>query len=223
MVGVTFNPLVKPHGERQRQFTWRHIASRLDYWLLQKDLPDFVQSVNIRPAIKSDHNAILLKLLLSKQNNGPGNWKFNSCLVQDLVHKEKIKGVIQDVKLEGEKCKLSKQLLWIYSNICNTISKKCYCESKEKLEKYYLHKTKGAIIRSRVQWYEEGERNRKYFTWLEKRTSVKKCINELKTINGKKITGVNPILKEVVKYYSKLYTSENIDPNEMPCYLNSVR
>ena len=31
---------------------------------------------------------------------------------------------------------------------------------------------------------------------------------------------VNPILKEVVNYYSKLYTSENIDPNEMQCYLN---
>ena len=66
----------------------------------------FVQSVDIRPAIKSDHNAISLKLLLSKQNNGPGYWKFSSSLIQDSVYKEKIKGVIQDVKLEGEKCKL---------------------------------------------------------------------------------------------------------------------
>ena len=52
-----------------------NIASRLDYWLIAKDLTDFVQSVDIRPAIKSDHNAISLKLILSKQNNGPGYWK----------------------------------------------------------------------------------------------------------------------------------------------------
>ena len=43
-----------------------HIASRLDYWLLQKDLTDFVQSVDIRPAIKGDHNAISLKLSFIK-------------------------------------------------------------------------------------------------------------------------------------------------------------
>ena len=60
------------------------------------------------------------------------------------------------------------------SNVCNTRSKKCYCESKEKLEKYYLQKTKGAIIRSRLQWHEEGERNTKYFTGLEKEEVLKK-------------------------------------------------
>ena len=38
----------------------------------------------------------------------------------------------------------------------------------------------------------------------------------------KKITSVNPILKEVVSYYSKLYTSANIDPNEMQCYLRGL-
>ena len=46
----------------------------------------------------------------------------------------------------------------------------------------------------------------------KKSRSVKKCITKLKTQNGKTITGVNPILKEVTAYYSNLYSSENIDP-----------
>ena len=49
----------------------------------------------------------------------------------------------------------------------------------------------------------------KIFYWVRKKKSVKKCITVLKTKDGKKVTGVNTILKELVNYYSQLYTSDN--------------
>ena len=41
-------------------------------------------------------------------------------------------------------------------------------------------KTKGAILRSKVKWYEEGERNTRYFYSLENSAQTKKAIDNLK-------------------------------------------
>jgi len=40
---------------------------------------------------------------------------------------------------------------------------------KDELEKLIEYRTKGAILRSKTQWYNEGEKNTKYFLNLEKR------------------------------------------------------
>ena len=37
------------------------------------------------------------------------------------------------------------------------------CEKRHTLEQHYNHITEGIILRSKVKWYEEGERNSKYF------------------------------------------------------------
>ena len=42
---------------------------------------------------------------------------------------------------------------------------------REKLNELVRIKTQGAIIRSRQQWYEEREKNSRYFFYLEKRNS----------------------------------------------------
>ena len=44
---------------------------------------------------------------------------------------------------------------------------------KRDLEKIIEHRTKGAILRSKSQWYNEGERNTKYFLNLERDLSNK--------------------------------------------------
>ena len=36
-------------------------------------------------------------------------------------------------------------------------------EAKENLEKMYEYKTLGTILRSKTRWYNEGEKNSKYF------------------------------------------------------------
>ena len=49
-----------------------------------------------------------------------------------------------------------------------------------RLEKLLQHKTKGAILRSKVRWFEHGERSTKYFLNLEKRNFCQKSVTKLK-------------------------------------------
>ena len=79
------------------------------------------------------------------------------------------------------------------------------------LQKISKHKTKGAKIRSRVWWYEHGERNNKYFINLEKRSHDKKHIVKLKTDQNEYIQEPNNILLEMETFYKTLYTSQISD------------
>ena len=69
------------------------------------------------------------------------------------------------------------------------------------------YKTQGAIIRSKVKWYNEGERNTKYFHSLEKRHFNSKTIRNLVTDDGIRIFTDVEILQEAKNYYESLYTS----------------
>ena len=76
------------------------------------------------------------------------------------------------------------------------------------LQKISEHKTKGAIIRSRVRWYEHSERNRKYFINLEKHSHDKKHIVKFKTDQNEYVQEPNNILLEMETFYKTLYTSQ---------------
>ena len=82
---------------------------------------------------------------------------------------------------------------------------------QEDLNNFIDDKAKGAMIRSRCRWYEEGEKSSKYFLTLEKRNFNNKTLDRLQLENGKVITNPNEISKEQFKFYQKLYTSNNTD------------
>ena len=52
--------------------------------------------------------------------------------------------------------------------------------ARSRLKKIMFTKTKGAILRSKVRWHEEGEHNMKYFYSLEKRHHDIKAVSKLK-------------------------------------------
>ena len=54
-----------------------------------------------------------------------------------------------------------------------------YSTAKLELEKIYEYITDGIIMRSKSQWYEEGEKSTKYFLSLEKRNKVKSHFRKL--------------------------------------------
>ena len=61
----------------QKSFTWSQkspfIFCRLDYWLISDSLYDMVGNVDIIPAIKTDHSAIILQLHKIEEGvKGPG-------------------------------------------------------------------------------------------------------------------------------------------------------
>ena len=76
------------------------------------------------------------------------------------------------------------------------------------LENIIEYKTKGAIIRSKARWYNEGEKNNKYFLNLENRHCKRKTIMQIKTKDGVNITNDSDILRECNSFYNELYTSK---------------
>ena len=85
--------------------------------------------------------------------------------------------------------------------------------NKLKLEKelHDLNKTKGAQVRSKIKFIEEGEKNTKYFLGVEKVKGVNKTIQELNSENGA-IKEPTQIINKIKSYYSKLFSSdESVD------------
>lgn len=78
---------------------------------------------------------------------------------------------------------------------------------KEQHEKTIEYRTKDAILRSQCRWYNEGEKNTKYFLNLEKRHYKQGTINQLKTENDNFVTTDKEILKECHSFYKDLYTT----------------
>ena len=79
---------------------------------------------------------------------------------------------------------------------------------KRELESIIEHQTRGAILRSQTRWYNEGEKNTKYFLSLEKRHVNQKTIKSLKLDNDVIITSDKEILHEARMFYKSLYTSK---------------
>jgi len=93
---------------------------------------------------------------------------------------------------------------------------------ENKINGFYLEKAKGAQIRARIDYIEENEENLRLFKTLENSRQTKKNISSI-TINNKRITNNEEILKHEVEFYDTLYKSENMDGYEIPEYLNSIQ
>ena len=86
-----------------------------------------------------------------------------------------------------------------------------------------MSKTKGVIIRSRVKWIGEGEKNTKYFLNLERRRASNNTIKEIRMEEGIVVKDPNDILLETRGYYAKLYTKDlsiNNVGNKLDDFLN---
>ena len=79
-----------------------------------------------------------------------------------------------------------------------------FTSKKQAFEEIYWHKTKGCIIRSRTRWYNEGEKNSKYFLNLEKRHCKSNTIGQFKTEDENTLSLDKEILTECKQFYTKL-------------------
>ena len=80
---------------------------------------------------------------------------------------------------------------------------------KSELESLTTENIKSTIFRSRCQWYEEGERNNKYFFSLEKsRYNAKTCTALIHPETRALITDDNEVLKLQQNFYQDLYTTD---------------
>ena len=129
--------------------------------------------------------------------------------------KKKTKMKTQESSLETDILSLQKKLEennlseTDKTNISNELAIKIL--QKEEISKY---KTRGTIIRSKSRWYNEGEKNTKYFLNLEKRHfNKKKTIKNLQLDDNSTIKTDTEILKEAKSFYQSLYSSCNPQVN----------
>ena len=88
----------------------------------------------------------------------------------------------------------------------NTIQE--YNDVKKQLEDIETSKINGSIIRSKVQWHEDGERSTKYFLSLEKSKALNKHIRKLRLSDGQIVKNPDEIMNAETDYFKKLYTSK---------------
>ena len=82
---------------------------------------------------------------------------------------------------------------------------------KHLLEELETEKAIGAMVRSRVRWYEEGEKSTKFFFNLEKHNYVRKFIRKLHTNDGYIVTNREEILEYTKNFYINLYSTREYD------------
>ena len=80
---------------------------------------------------------------------------------------------------------------------------------KKELENIRKDKMKGKLVRSRVQWIEEGEKPTKYFCGLESKNFTSKIIPKVEKEGGIIVTNQFDILKEAKSFYENLYKNNN--------------
>ena len=125
------------------------------------------------------------------------------------------------VTLESKVLDLEKQMVNSPS-ISDTLVA-VYEGAKTDLENLYNYIADGAILRSKVHWYEEGEKCSKYFLSLEKRNKTSSCICKLLTENGQEIANPEHIRKQIKSFYENLYTKKSLQ-TERECleYLTRI-
>lgn len=83
-----------------------------------------------------------------------------------------------------------------------------------KRDKLLQEKLNGIIVRSRIKYYEEGERSSKYFFSLEKHNSQLKTMHKIRNQKGQIISDPKKVVSEQANFYRKLYTSnKNVNFN----------
>ena len=67
----------------------------------------------------------------------------------------------------------------------------------------------GHIIRSCVQWLNDGEKPTKYFCTLENKQYIEKTVKKIKNENNENILDQEEILNEIRLYYSRLFDNRD--------------
>ena len=114
------------------------LQSRIDYFLLHRNLSSYVQSVKYYDTSLSDHAFIEMKIIFDNVERGPGLWILNNTILENDEYVTKVKNIIQ----EEQNCVLynTEPLIW-WDNLKYKIKKfsQVFCKriAKDKHSEYY--------------------------------------------------------------------------------------
>ena len=91
----------------------------------------------------------------------------------------------------------------------HNIALESYNNCKSQLESYINEKTKGQILRSKVSWHEQGEKNSKFFLNLEKRNgshnTIKLLASDSQASESETITDPKEICFKIKNFFTNLF------------------
>ena len=87
-------------------------------------------------------------------------------------------------------------------------------EIKQKIDIIQTNRTKGAQVRARIKWIEEGEKSTKFFFNLEKSRAKKNTITRLESDNGTILTEQKEVMAQQVSFYKNLCNQNTTVEND---------
>ncbi|KAJ8022440.1 hypothetical protein HOLleu_37338 [Holothuria leucospilota] len=93
---------------------------------------------------------------------------------------------------------------------------------EDELNNIVSKEVKGATLRAKIQWFEEGERPTRLFLNLEKSRQKVKVMKSLLKDDGTVVTDRETIMHEQVDFYKNLYKRESTDKNASSVLINNV-
>ena len=129
------------------------------------------------------------------------------------------------VRIRAQEAKLTSELQQAINDFCEHASSDNVARLNEveaELLQLNHNRAKGAIMRSRMNWLKNGEKNTKFFFNMERSNASKKTILSLQTDNGP-IKGQKCIQSEIENHLKNLLSpNEPINPLECSEFLESV-
>ena len=170
------------------------------FWKLNNNL------LRDRNYLDTINTEIAKTLILTKEKTRKEAWetiksrikKASTSYARNKTSQEKlaISNLAEKVNEYEERLPLNREETQLYEN------------TKVDFENLVMKRTQGVMFRSKIKWYEEGEKNTKYFFSLEKaRYNAKTCHKILKD-NGQEITDQQEILETQRQYYQELYKED---------------
>ena len=141
---------------------------------------------------------------LEPVNNSKLKWEY-------IKHKIRLFSIDYSKKKTKQAKMHEKNLLKKFSELETNLTNENleeYENIKAELQAIDTERTEGLILRSRVRWYEHGEKSSKYFFNLEKRNNARKTVNKLINNNGKLLTNQKDIREEQKSFYYNLYKKQ---------------
>ena len=93
-------------------------------------------------------------------------------------------------------------------------------ETKTELQRFYTQEAAKSVLKTKIQYAEEGEKSTRYFYSLERQKQSKQTINVLTKMNLDTITKPHDIITESYNFYKSLYTDQPTDPHQQTDFLS---
>ena len=175
------------------------------FWKLNTSL---LTDKNYTESVKKLLNSLLKDKESFEDINSFWEWiKYN--IRKQAMAYSKRQAFLKNMKEQKLQNDLNKAQFIFDNNPCFERKQKVETLQKE-MEEIYNEKIKGMLIRSKIQWYEYGEKSSKYFLNLEKRNAVRKSMKKL-LIDGSFISKPEDILKAQKCFYENVYSKKNLN------------